>query len=230
MTHGTTKTISAGYIADLWSTKIMAAIIPSPADSSWWNAQTQAREFAWTSHDGQTRKGTQDPYFIHLGEVALVIHHFKSIGLLTVEEYGIPLQSAWLHDTVEDCGVLLPLIEKQFGSQTAKSVSALTKKEKTDGFNPMSDSLERIRAAGKIAALTKAADRISNLSWVPPPEWSLKQVCRYGQEGLLIAATLSEKLPVEACLVLELAANTYLKHFTEHRSVLAPKKSLQAKQ
>ena len=56
----------------------------------------RAERFARGRHEGQFRKGkSQEPYTIHLEEVAVLVERWSS------SERAIA--AAWLHDTVEDC-------------------------------------------------------------------------------------------------------------------------------
>lgn len=207
--------INADTILTNWANKYLAASLPpAPAGREWWTIAGEARDFALAAHHGQTRKGTEEPYFLHLAEVAMIVWGFAERGLMTAGEASLAIAVAWLHDSVEDCGVNRTVIEKQFGPQVARSVDALTKRPKGPAMlDSMGDSLARIALDGRIASLVKIADRISNLSWTPPANWPSRQVRLYGQEGRHIAATLHPHLPREAALALQLVADAYLKRF-----------------
>jgi (p)ppGpp synthase/HD superfamily hydrolase len=56
----------------------------------------RAESFARIRHMGQFRKGkAQEPYIIHLDEVAELVLSWNGIGNAIAAD--------WLHDTVEDC-------------------------------------------------------------------------------------------------------------------------------
>jgi guanosine-3',5'-bis(diphosphate) 3'-pyrophosphohydrolase len=214
-TKGARMDITAKNIRSNWDQKLLSQHLPQPTKTEkWWDEAQEARELAKDAHEGQFRKGTNEPYFLHLAEVAMIIGGFAEQNLLTPEEYKIAIASAWLHDTVEDCGIELSKINKLFGQEVAEVVDALTKNKKSQLImDPMTDSLFRIELCGKVASIVKTADRISNLSWTPPESWTSKKIRRYGQEGRHIAATLCGQLPHEVALALELVSDAYLKQF-----------------
>lgn len=75
-------------------------------------------EFAITAHAKQRRKYTDEAYIVHPMAVARMI-----------ASRGYPDQmiaAAWLHDTVEDCGIKLVEIESRFGNEVMRMVSDLT--------------------------------------------------------------------------------------------------------
>ncbi|SIS69650.1 HD domain-containing protein [Phaeovulum vinaykumarii] len=128
---------------------------------------TAARAFAEAAHAGQTRKGAaREPYVVHLEEVAgYVAGHGGS---------DVAVAAAWLHDTVEDCGVTPDEIAARFGPEVAAVVAELT----DDKARPKAERkrLQEINAPGKSAdaALVKACDKLSNLRALvesPPVHW-----------------------------------------------------------
>ena len=116
----------------------------------------RAMEFAMKAHAGQVRKYTKEPYFGHLAEVAGIVAACESTDMEMIA-------AAWLHDTVEDCGVELETIEQEFGFGVAVMVSSLTDNE--EGKNRAErKAKERARLAdcsGRIQTI-KCADLISN--------------------------------------------------------------------
>lgn len=75
-------------------------------------------KFASEKHDGQFRKSGQ-PYIIHAIEVAYLVCQLQG-GPTTIA-------AAFLHDTIEDCGVTQVDIEKEFNEEVAEIVFSLTK-------------------------------------------------------------------------------------------------------
>lgn len=114
---------------------------------------TKVQIFALEAHDGQ-RYGDH-PYIDHLADVVRVLRRFGFFDddLMT---------AAWLHDSVEDAGVLLADIATQFGDDVAALVYAVTdgegknrRERKTESYRKMA---ERPRAI-----ILKLADRIANV-------------------------------------------------------------------
>lgn len=78
----------------------------------------KAMIFSHEAHFGQVRKYTGNPYADHLAEV---------VGILsTVERADSALAVAWLHDCVEDTGISLSDIDREFGTAVAIGVSGLS--------------------------------------------------------------------------------------------------------
>ena len=75
-------------------------------------------EYAKEKHAGQFRKSGQ-PYIIHLIEVAYLVSSLHG-GPITIA-------SAFLHDTIEDCGITKDDITNEFNSEIAEIVFSLTK-------------------------------------------------------------------------------------------------------
>ncbi|AJX61186.1 HD domain-containing protein [Burkholderia pseudomallei] len=84
------------------------------------NIVEKARIFATAAHAAvdQRRKYTDEPYINHPQEVAFIV---ETAG-------GTPemLAAAWLHDVVEDTGVMIETIEQEFGAEVATMVAQLT--------------------------------------------------------------------------------------------------------
>lgn len=126
-----------------------------------------ARRFAQDAHAGQVRKGAgQEPYVTHLAEVAELTRAFGG--------GDEAIAAAWLHDTVEDCGIQPETIVREFGAEVARIVAALT----DDKSLPKAERkrLQVLHAPGKDAdaALVKLCDKISNvgsLAKSPPVDW-----------------------------------------------------------
>ncbi len=77
--------------------------------------------FAIEAHKGQKRKGNGAPYITHPFSVMSRIKQYKKSANLFL--LGA---AAVLHDTVEDCGVTIETIIKEFGLHVAALVSELT--------------------------------------------------------------------------------------------------------
>lgn len=117
----------------------------------------KAKHFATRAHEGQKRKYTGEPYICHCEQVAELV---RSHG-------GTPemIAAAWLHDTVEDCGITLDEIEDMFGTKVAEMVSDLTDVSKReDGNRAKRKEIDRLHTAkaSPEAKTIKLADLISN--------------------------------------------------------------------
>lgn len=112
----------------------------------------KAKEFATAAHKGQMYG--DKPYTAHLEDVVA--------RLSTITDDQELLAAAWLHDTIEDCGITVDQIANEFSQRVAKLVWALT------GTGPyralrVNDAIKKIsETAG--AELVKSADRLSNVS------------------------------------------------------------------
>lgn len=117
----------------------------------------KAREFAKKCHEGQVRKYTGEPYFVHCADVA------KIVGLSGGDENM--QAAAYLHDVVEDTGVKIEVILEMFGVDVAQMVDDLTDVSKPwDGNREHRKKLDRHHTsmASPRAKTVKLADLISN--------------------------------------------------------------------
>ena len=119
----------------------------------------RARVFATAAHAAvrQVRKYTGEPYIVHPTHVASI-----------VAEHGgnaVMIAAAYLHDVVEDTGVEIDVIRREFGDAVADLVAALTDVSRpSDGNRAVRKALDRahIAAASTEAQTIKCADLISN--------------------------------------------------------------------
>ncbi|MBS9767768.1 MAG: bifunctional (p)ppGpp synthetase/guanosine-3',5'-bis(diphosphate) 3'-pyrophosphohydrolase [Flavobacteriaceae bacterium] len=144
----------------------------------------KAGKFAGEKHHNQQVKGSVANYMLHLSNVAMEI-------LLAYQQesnfdLGIAVQTALLHDTIEDTNTTFEEVKDLFGEEVAKNVLALTKNNNiADKEQKMQDSLNRIKQCSKEAKLVKIADRITNLQ-KPPKEWSKQKISEYHKQAQLI--------------------------------------------
>jgi GTP diphosphokinase / guanosine-3',5'-bis(diphosphate) 3'-diphosphatase len=132
----------------------------------------KAKAFATKAHEGQVRK-TGEPFITHPAEVA----RLTTLG--TSAETAIA--AAWLHDTVEDCGVAIETISAEFGADVAAIVALLTKNEGEDYFAFIMRLRDSTTGAAHAARLVKIADMTHNLStW--PEKGSLRDKWLLGRE------------------------------------------------
>ena len=150
---------------------------------------TKAWNFAATAHLGQTVPGSELPYMVHVGNVAMVVMTAIASSDNDVDA-DLAVQCALLHDVIEDTAITYEQIVEDFGPRVAAGVSALTKNPNLPGKpERMADSLERIRAQPAEVWMVKMADRITNLQ-PPPSHWTAERITAYRQEAIHIHQTL----------------------------------------
>ena len=150
---------------------------------------SKARDFARAKHAGQFRGGAaREPYESHLAEVAALVAGFGG---------GAEMQAAaWLHDTVEDCGVLPDEIALLFGPEVAGYVAEVTDDKSQHKADRKLAQVAHAPSKSPGGALVKICDKMANVRAVgasPPLEWSVmrqREYLRWAAEvvGLLPAA------------------------------------------
>lgn len=170
------------------------------------NVVVDAIKFATKAHLGQRRKYTGEPYIVHPTEVAkiLIDHGYGSLEQL--------IAAAYLHDTVEDCGVKFEQIADVFGFQVAKIVYWLS--DFTDakhGVRSLRSSLEveKFRHAPYFAKLVKLADIVSNCKSICEHDPEFAEV--YLAEKREIVRAIGETFDEESSLWLAAASITKIK-------------------
>ena len=116
-----------------------------------------AMVFAMNAHNGQFRKYTGEPYIVHCAGVVELVRKCVHTPEMVA--------AAWLHDTVEDCGVTLATIEEKFGAKVAALVEQLTDVSKpSDGNRAVRKAIDRAHTAKATwkAKTIKLADLIDN--------------------------------------------------------------------
>lgn len=119
-----------------------------------------AARFAKVAHEGQVRKYNGFPYITHPARVASRVMLFDKVS----EDEVV---AAWLHDTIEDCGISHDNIQKQFGSFAADLVLELTNpSKKCPKDTPREEKklidLEHIKSVSNRAKRIKLVDRLDN--------------------------------------------------------------------
>ena len=85
----------------------------------------KAYRFAAVAHNGQLLPGSELPYILHIGLVAMEV-----IGTLAREpglDGDLAISCALLHDTLEDTDTTYSQLSETFGSRVADGVAALSK-------------------------------------------------------------------------------------------------------
>ena len=112
----------------------------------------RAKMFAERAHKGQ--KYGKEPYTVHLAAAARVARKFK-LGK-TIEA------AAWLHDTLEDTDTTLLSIIREFNTEVAQLVRAVTDVPADKRDRRIRKTLPKIYKAGRDAVAVKLCDRIAN--------------------------------------------------------------------
>lgn len=144
--------------------------------------------FSFMAHNGQEmRQPKGEPFAAHIiGVLAGAIKY--SIGENI--DWNFMVQTALLHDILEDTDKTYEELEKEFGKRVADAVQALTKNEEiVDKMEKMQDSLDRIKTQPREVAMVKLADRIFNLR-SKVVDWTPEKQKSYKAEGQLICDEL----------------------------------------
>ena len=151
----------------------------------------EAIKYAGEKHSNQKVPGTNSNYLLHISNVAMEV--LMAYNFDNRFDIDFAVQTAILHDTIEDTNANYEDIKAKFGEPIAKAVQALTKNEKLESKNErMTDSLNRINKLPKEVGLVKIADRITNLQ-SPPKHWNIDKITTYCKEAKLISKSLSGK-------------------------------------
>ena len=153
--------------------------------------ESRAKEFASEAHFNQRRKYTGVLYITHPESVVNIVR--------TVEGHTEEmLVAAWLHDTVEDCGIELGDISDIFGWNVMQLVSDLTDvSKKSDGNRATRKKIDLLHTskASPQAKTIKIADLIDNTDSIfrfdpdfakvyLPEKMALLEVLKDGDPGL----------------------------------------------
>ena len=154
----------------------------------------RAYEVARKAHEGQARENG-DPYIGHPVAVARVLAGYRLDTASIV--------TALLHDTVEDTGLTLQVLEKQFGTEVARLVDGVTKLTRLEIQSERTKQAENFRKLVLAMSedirvlLVKLADRLHNvrtLHLVVKPE----KRQRVARETMEIYAPLAERIGMDA--------------------------------
>jgi (p)ppGpp synthase/HD superfamily hydrolase len=119
----------------------------------------EAMVFARDVHQHQRRKYTHNPYFEHLAEVAGMV---ASVADLSKFHAPSDIAIAWLHDCMEDCGILHVTLLDKFGARIADSIQDLSDLERGNRETRKRLSRERLAECSAYIQTIKVADLISN--------------------------------------------------------------------
>ena len=149
--------------------------------------------YSMKAHGSQVR-ASGDPYFSHPLEVA---------GILTGYRLDVAtIATALLHDTVEDTGSTLSVIEKNFGPEIAKLVDGVTKLSQIEMQSDHSKQAENFRklllamSEDIRVLLVKLADRLHNMRTLHFIKDEQKRR-RIATETMEIYAPLAERIGMQ---------------------------------
>lgn len=135
-----------------------------------------AEAFARKAHEGQFRRDGVSPYITHPARVVASLRMFE--GAMGGTFFDLMLATAWLHDTMEDCGATKASMEEAgIDGWVIAHVETLTRTPDVE----YERYLERIKGS-KTERLVKVADIIDNLTDAPSPA----QVSKYRRALLLL--------------------------------------------
>lgn len=144
-----------------------------------------AMQFAFQVHAVQKRKYTNNPYTDHLAEVAGIV--------ATVDTDPTHLAVAWLHDCIEDQGVLEADLKTKFGEDVATGVALLSDLEQGNRAQRKAASRDRLANAPGWVQTIKVADLISNTSSIVEHDWNFAKI--YLEEKRLLLDVLTKANP-----------------------------------
>ncbi len=153
-------------------------------------ALDSAIEFAKQAHDGQTR-ASGEPYYTHPVEVAKILAEMK-MDTAT-------LQTAVLHDTLEDTEVTYDDLKTKFSPEVAELVNGVSKLNKIESQTVEGKQAENFRkllvamSEDIRVLLVKLADRLHNMRTLHHFNKPEKQK-RIARETLEIYAPLAERI------------------------------------
>ncbi len=122
----------------------------------------KAARFAIEAHSGQTRKSSNTPSVLHAMEAASIV--------ASLTEDRDVMAAAFLHDTVEDAGISIETIGKEFGKKIQHLVASETENKYRDMDSSLTwkqrkiESIEELKASEDInVKMLWLADKLSNM-------------------------------------------------------------------
>jgi GTP pyrophosphokinase len=152
---------------------------------------TRAYQVAAEAHEGQVRR-SGDPYIVHPLAVATIL---AELGL-----DDVTLAAALLHDAVEDTGISLADVTRDFGAQVAAMVDGVTKLDRVRFDSKEAQQAATMRkmlvamAKDIRVLLIKLADRLHNMRTIAALPMDKQE--RIAQETLDVYAPLAHRLGI----------------------------------
>jgi guanosine-3',5'-bis(diphosphate) 3'-pyrophosphohydrolase len=146
-----------------------------------------AIKYAAEKHGAQKVKGSQNPYVVHLSNVAMELF----VAATHTAGFDLPfaVQVALLHDIIEDTEATRAELEAVFGSDISDAVWALTEDKRLLKDYRLSEKIAKIRQCSEEVWAVMLADRITNLQ-KPPKGWSKSKISDYQYDSIQILEAL----------------------------------------
>ena len=133
----------------------------------------RAATFALRVHSGQMRKGDRIPFILHPMEAASIA------GSITKKPEV--LAAAVLHDVVEDAGISLEEVKKEFGERVAELVASETENKRKD---LPAESTWQLRKQEALRVITECNDPDIKVVWLGDKLSNMRSFYRlYTEEG-----------------------------------------------
>ncbi len=116
----------------------------------------KARDFSKVVHEGQFRKLSNQPYFVHTEGVASIL---RDAGLSPEL-----IAAGYLHDSVEDTPVTIDDITVHFGEKVAELVMGNTEDKSKTWEERKKHTIEELKTASFDIKCLVAADKLDNLT------------------------------------------------------------------
>jgi (p)ppGpp synthase/HD superfamily hydrolase len=149
-------------------------------------------EFAFHKHIKHVRKWSEQPYFVHLAEVAVLALDIAGGLGLSFSELDTVVQTAYLHDTIEDTDTVYSEVYEIAGPLVADAVQAMTDPPLSYGNRAARKQAKCAQiAAGSLAAqIVCAADMMSNARSIAVEDPNFYLVFRKEKDALINSLTL----------------------------------------
>lgn len=121
----------------------------------------RAARFAAAAHQGQVRKGSDEPYITHPLGVSAIAGMMAGFGCVQADV----VIAAILHDVLEDTAVTPDQIRQEFGEEVLRLVESVTEKDKSLPWEERKAKVltEEIPAMSIQAVLLKTCDCLHNM-------------------------------------------------------------------
>ena len=134
----------------------------------------KAKILAKEIHKDQKRKFDGSPYFVHPESVANLVAKFKES-----KHINELVSAAYLHDSMEDCGITFDYLQIEFGYMVASIVLEVSNDfetlKKYGKKHYMSNKVLTLSNYGLVIKLSDRLDNVSDLS-IASPEFRKKYV------------------------------------------------------
>lgn len=151
----------------------------------------RAMTFAMEAHKDKKRKYTNEPYFLHLAEVAGIVS--SVIWNRFSHRTERVIASAWLHDVIEDTDNDYETLWWKFDEDIAYNVLQLSDLEQGNRAVRKQLSRERLSGCSEEVQTIKCADLISNTSSILQHDEKFAKVYLEEARELLKVLTKADK-------------------------------------